>query len=86
MSNYMTEPSPHPTDPYSPYTFNNLMKNKNITTSNMFDDKSSCADILESERILPNNREENVISFVEQIPMFQSDLASFLVRSADLRK
>jgi hypothetical protein len=40
--NYLTEPSPFPNDPYSPFTYSNIMRNKNITGSTMFDDKISC--------------------------------------------
>lgn len=41
---YLTGPSPNPNDPFSPFTLSNLMKNKNITANNMFEDKISCND------------------------------------------
>ena len=41
LSNFLTEPSPHPNDSYSPFSLTNIMKNKNITGSNMFEDKIS---------------------------------------------
>ena len=81
MSGYFTQPSPLAGDAPSPFDLNNLMRNKNITGSNMFDDKTASIDLFSSGKLHQNKKDDQIISLVDSLPMYKP---SSLFKSADL--
>jgi hypothetical protein len=79
---YFTEPSPYPYDSESPQTFANIMKSKNMTESNMFDDKISCGDEMNNSSVY---LKEGQGSFLSQVPLVKQKTGEFLIQSADLK-
>ena len=76
QADYLIGPSPTPNDPYSPFTLSNLMKNKNITANNMFEDKISCNE---------SDFDNSSIYQKDGLPIIAKPrTGEFLIKSADL--
>ena len=76
MSGFFTLPSPIVGEAPSPFDLNNLIKNKNITGSNMFDEKNGGSiDLFNSGRLsqISSKKEDSFISLVDEIPMYPMD-------------
>jgi hypothetical protein len=85
MSGYFMQPSPL-ADGQSPFNLRNIMSAKNVTESTMFDDKNNSYDLFASGAIGRTSKEDNNLSLVDHLPLYESDRTSFLVKSEDIIK
>lgn len=83
-SGFFTQPSPLAGDGQSPFCLNNLMKEKNITGSNMFDEKTASVDLFSSGKICSSKKEDQTISLMDEIPLFKK--TNSLFKSSDLMR
>lgn len=81
---YMFHPSPLPSDSLSPFNFSNPSSFKNF--SNSFEDRGNSFDLFASGRLAMTKKEDNVMSLLDHIPLYEVNTNNFLVKSSDLNK
>ena len=85
LAKKFTEPSPLPSDDKNPFSFASIVKNRNITASNMFDLRSSM-EVPTPVPLADKDKEGKTISIVDQLPLVPQERTTEFFKSTDLSR